>query len=263
MSIKSSDKGKRQRASPLLVVSMMICNSAYPPLRLYIQLLLKPRLGMREMLINTSHKRVPYRSCGGGFKNRVMHFKYCTGSDGRGTVDEISWTLREGFPSYFKESDYKFFLAAERLERPALTSDVEEKKPESSRRQHICQIVHLGVQSNDTAFREYLYKPMIELSLANELLEYGGLDLVPFLQNAGCHSGWGCVHWIISAHSGTQISSNQAIYFDFLVKFYVSKTQHLFAAHALIRLAERRAISSGDNPALEEKGSAQGASDGN
>lgn len=37
MSIKSSDKGKRQRASPLLVVSMMICNSAYPPLRWWYQ----------------------------------------------------------------------------------------------------------------------------------------------------------------------------------------------------------------------------------
>lgn len=59
---------------------------------------------------------------------------------------------------------------------------------EASRSQYICQIVHLGVQSTDRAFREYLYKAMIELHLENELLEYGGPDLVPFLQNAGSHS---------------------------------------------------------------------------
>lgn len=59
---------------------------------------------------------------------------------------------------------------------------------EALRRQYICQIVHLGVQSTDRAFREYLYKAMIELGLENELLEYGGPDLVPFLQNAGSHS---------------------------------------------------------------------------
>lgn len=54
--------------------------------------------------------------------------QYYTGSDGRGTVDDISGRLREGCPSYFKESDYKFFLAVERLERAALTSDAEEKE---------------------------------------------------------------------------------------------------------------------------------------
>lgn len=51
-----------------------------------------------------------------------------TGSDGRGTVDDVSGRLREGCPSYFKESDYKFFLAVERLERAALTSDADEKE---------------------------------------------------------------------------------------------------------------------------------------
>lgn len=54
--------------------------------------------------------------------------QYYTGSDGRGTVDDISPRLREGCPSYFKESDYKFYLAVERLERAALTSDAEEKE---------------------------------------------------------------------------------------------------------------------------------------
>lgn len=54
--------------------------------------------------------------------------QYYTGSDGRGTVDDISGRLREGCPSYFKESDYKFFLAVERLERAALALDAEEKE---------------------------------------------------------------------------------------------------------------------------------------
>ncbi|XP_010462709.1 PREDICTED: nuclear pore complex protein NUP155 [Camelina sativa] len=272
--------------------------------------------------------------------------EYYTGSDGRGTVDDISGRLREGCPSYFKESDYKFFLAVERLERAAVTSDSEEKEnvareafsflskipgsadlrtvckrfeelrfyeavvclplqkaqaldpagdafndqldasirehalaqrkqcyeiianslrslassmlDEASRRQYICQIVHLGVQSTDRAFREYLYKAMIELGLENELLEYGGPDLVPFLQIAGSHSASqvGAVSTGSSplGHSGTQISSNQAKYFDLLAKYYVSKRQHVLAAHVLLRLAERRAIiSSGDNPTLEQR----------
>ncbi|KAF3609765.1 hypothetical protein DY000_02045342 [Brassica cretica] len=243
--------------------------------------------------------------------------EYYTGSDGRGTVDDISGRLREGCPSYFKESDYKFFLAVERLERAALAVDAEEKESvareafsflskvpgsadlrtvckrfeelrfyeavvclplqkaqaldpdgdafndqidasirehalaqrkqcyeiianalrslassmldEASRRQYICQIVHLGVQSTDKAFREYLYTAMIELGLENELLEYGGPDLVPFLQNAGSPSASevGAVSGSSPlGHSGTQISSNQAKYFDLLAKYYVSKRQH-------------------------------------
>ena len=38
-------------------------------------------------------------------------------------MDDISGKLREGCPSYFKESDYKFFLAVECLERAAVTPD--------------------------------------------------------------------------------------------------------------------------------------------
>ena len=41
------------------------------------------------------------------------------------------------------------------------------------------------VQSADRIFHEYLYRAMIDLGLENELLEYGGPDLVPFLQSAG------------------------------------------------------------------------------
>lgn len=56
---------------------------------------------------------------------------------------------------------------------------------QSSRKKYICQIVQLGVQSPDRIFHEYLYRAMIDLGLENELLEYGGPDLVPFLQSAG------------------------------------------------------------------------------
>lgn len=55
----------------------------------------------------------------------------------------------------------------------------------ASRKKYICQIVQLGVQSPDRIFHEYLYRTMIDLGLENELLEYGGPDLVPFLQSAG------------------------------------------------------------------------------
>lgn len=56
---------------------------------------------------------------------------------------------------------------------------------QGSRDRYICQIVQLGVQWPDRAFHEYLYRKMIEIGLENELLEYGGSDLVPFLQRAG------------------------------------------------------------------------------
>lgn len=56
---------------------------------------------------------------------------------------------------------------------------------QASRKKYISQIVQLGVQSQDRLFHEYLYRAMIDLGLENELLEYGGPDLVPFLQSAG------------------------------------------------------------------------------
>ena len=75
-----------------------------------------------------------------------------TGRDGRGSVDDVSARLRDGCPSYFKESDYKFFLAVECLERAAVTPDVEEranlakeafnflsKVPESADLQTVCK----------------------------------------------------------------------------------------------------------------------------
>ncbi|XP_039069008.1 nuclear pore complex protein NUP155-like isoform X2 [Hibiscus syriacus] len=291
--------------------------------------------------------------------------EYYTGPDGRGTVDDVSGKLREGCPNYFKESDYKFFLAVECLERAAATPDpvVKEniareafeflsKVPESadlstvckrfedlrfyeavvrlplqkvqaldpagdalneqidlaireyaiaqreqcyeiitsalrslkgegsqrefgsparpaavravlddaSRRKYISQIVQLSVQSPDRLFHEYLYRTMINLGLENELLEYGGPDLVPFLQTAGCEPTQEvrALSALTSAtpsvgQPGAPIHSNQAKYFDLLARYYVLKRQHLLAAHVLLRLAERRSIDGSAAPSLEQR----------
>ncbi|KAK4765177.1 hypothetical protein SAY86_026267 [Trapa natans] len=294
------------------------------------------------------------------FISALMEFY--TGPDGRGTVDDISARLQEGCPSYFKESDYKFFLAVECLERAAATSYTIEREnlakeafnllskiPESadlrtvckrfedlrfyeavvrlplekarsldpagdaindqvdaatrehaivqleqcyeivvsalrslkgvipqkefgspvrpstlvldqaSRKKYICQIVQLGVQSPDRLFHKYLYCAMIDIGLENELLEYGGPDLVPFLQSAGREPGQEvrAVSALTSTSAtgqvGGNIQANQAKYFDLLARYYVLKRQHILAAHVLLRLAERRSSSSGDIPTLEQR----------
>jgi hypothetical protein len=53
--------------------------------------------------------------------------------------------------------------------------------------------------------------------------------------------------------SGAPIPSNQAKYFDLLARYYVSKRQHVLAAHVLLRLAERRSTDTGDVPTLEQR----------
>lgn len=53
--------------------------------------------------------------------------QYYVAPDGRGTVDDISIKLREGCPSYYNESDYKFYQAVECLERAAGTSDSDDR----------------------------------------------------------------------------------------------------------------------------------------
>ena len=42
--------------------------------------------------------------------------------------------------------------------------------------------------------------------------------------------------------SGAPMSSNQVKYYELLARYYVLKRQHMLAAHALLRLAERRSI---------------------
>ncbi|CAI0383391.1 unnamed protein product [Linum tenue] len=279
--------------------------------------------------------------------------EYYTGPDGRGTVDDISGRLREGCPSYFKEADYKFFLAVECLEKAAVTSDPVEKEnlgreafnflskvPESadlrpvckrfedlrfyeavvrlplqkaqaldpagdafndqidtttkeyalaqrlqcydivasalrslkvggsqrdigpldqtSRKKYISQIVQLGVQSSDKLFHEHLYRTMIDLGLEDELLEFGGADLVPFLQSGGRGSLQEVGAPSVGTsppigHSGTSITSNQVKYFDLLARYYVLRRQHVLAAHVLLRLSERRSTDAGNAPTLEQR----------
>lgn len=85
----------------------------------------------------------------------------------------------------------------------------------ASRKKYICQIVQLGVQSPDRIFHEYLYQAMIDLGLENELLEYGGPDLLPFLQSAGRKP----IHEVRAVtattspvgQSGAPMSSNQVL----------------------------------------------------
>ncbi|KAJ0896320.1 putative nucleoporin, nucleoporin, nucleoporin, subdomain 1 [Helianthus annuus] len=267
--------------------------------------------------------------------------EYYTGPDGRGTVDDISGRLREGCPSFYQESDYKFYLAVECLERAAAATNNDEREtlardafsklsgvPESAdlqtvckrfedlrfyeavvrlplqkaqaldpagdamneqleagarahafaqrqrcydiitsalrslkgeasqrefgspirpsaqssltpaaRKKYICQIIQLGVQSSDRIFHEYLYRTLIDLGLEDELLEFGGPDLVPFLQNAGREPTTGASPL---GHSGAPIPAHQTKYFELLARYYVLKRQHVLAAHVLLRLAERR-----------------------
>ncbi len=58
----------------------------------------------------------------------TLNLQYHVAPNGRGTVDDISMKLREGCPSYYNESDYKFYQAVECLERAASTSDSEERE---------------------------------------------------------------------------------------------------------------------------------------
>lgn len=51
--------------------------------------------------------------------------------------------------------------------------------------------------------------------------------------------------------SGAPLSSNQVKYYELLARYYVLKRQHMLAAHALLRLAERRSIDG--VPTLEQR----------
>ncbi|KAK1262980.1 hypothetical protein QJS04_geneDACA012013 [Acorus gramineus] len=285
--------------------------------------------------------------------------EFYIGLDGRGTVDDISLKLREGCPSYFNDSDYKYFLAVECLERAASSVDLEAKEnlardafnilakipntadlsaickrfedlrfyeavvrlplqkaqafdstgdalneqidarrrqdalaqrqqcyeiivnalrslkgegassarftaagsvlDQASRDSYICQIVQLCVQWPDKDFHEYLYRSMIGMGLENELLEYGGSDLVPFLQAAGCepvqevHAGTAPRSMAsLTAHSEGSVHSNTVKYLGLLARYYVLKRQHILAAQILLRLAEKHS-SEGHNPTLEQR----------
>jgi nuclear pore complex protein Nup155 len=107
--------------------------------------------------------------------------------------DEIDATVREQALAQ-REQCYEIIISALR----SLKGDPSRKEfgspigsasqsalDPASRKKYISQIVQLGVQSPDRIFHEYLYQAMIDLGLENELLEYGGPDLLPFLKSAG------------------------------------------------------------------------------
>lgn len=91
---------------------------------------------------------------------------------------------------------------------------------------------------------------------------YNFLVLFSFLFHNLCSllSTWKvrAVSGVLSATSpsgqlGGAIESNQAKYFDLLARYYVSKRQHVLAAHVLLRLGERRSNNGGDAPTLEQR----------
>ncbi|ONL95269.1 Nuclear pore complex protein NUP155 [Zea mays] len=290
--------------------------------------------------------------------------EYYIGPEGRGTVEEISTKLREGCPSYFNESDYKYYLAVECLERASMTNNADErdilardafnlltKIPDSadlsaickrfenlrfyeavvrlplqkaqaldsnadiingqidprhhdtimlqreqcyrivmdalctlkgvghsrmqsadkssalataadpaSRSKYIKQIIQLSVQWPDTVFHEHLYRTLIELGLENELLEYGGSDLVSFLQSAGrkhqeeVRAVSSVTPGAAKMHDlGAPISTSQTKYLELLARYYVRKGEHIAAARMLLILAERQCSNSEEAPALDKR----------
>ncbi|KAL6867408.1 hypothetical protein ACP4OV_015432 [Aristida adscensionis] len=308
---------------------------------------------LRKKLIQLTFHQLVCSEDGDQLAMRLISalMEYYIGPEGRGTVDEISTKLREGCPSYFNESDYKYYLAVECLERASTTNNHDEREilardafnlltkiPDSadlsaickrfenlrfyeavvrlplqkaqaldsnadvinghidprhhdtialqreqcyeivmnalrtlkgvghsgtqgagkssglataidpaSRSKYIKQIIQLSVQWPDTVFHEHLYRTLIELSLENELLEYGGSDLVSFLQSAGRKHQEEVR--AVSAH----ISTSQTKHLELLARYYVLKGEHIAAARMLLILAERQCSSSEEAPSLDQR----------
>ncbi|KAM3230038.1 hypothetical protein ACQJBY_060687 [Aegilops geniculata] len=284
--------------------------------------------------------------------------EYYIGPEGKGTVEDISTKLREGCPSYFNESDYKYYSAVESLEKASMTNNQDErdilareafnlltKIPDSADLSAICkrfenlrfyeavvrlplqkaqaldsnadvvngqidarhhdtitaqrvqcyeivmnalrtlkgagrsgapgpvtaldpasrskcikQIIQLSVQWPDTAFHEHLYRTLIELGLDNELLEYGGSDLVAFLQSAGrkhqeeVNPNNNLVRGAPRLDDlGAPISTSQTKYLELLARYYVLKGEHVAAARMLLILAERQCSNAEEAPALDQR----------
>ncbi|CAN6478214.1 unnamed protein product [Victoria cruziana] len=326
-------------------------------------------VNLRSKLVQLTFQQLVCSEEGEQYATRLIAalMEYYIGPDGRGTLDDISGKLKEGCPSYYNESDNKFFRAVESLEKAAITGDVDEREklakeaygllakvPESadlgtvckrfedlrfyeavvrlplqkalaldpegdalndqidanrrehalvlrqqcydivinalrslkgdtvqkgaeiklgsatrltgkqvldqaSREKYIRQIVQLGVQSTDKTFHEHLYRSLIDLGLENELLEFGGPDLVPFLQNAGREplrkvDGVSTPPLLpqIGQEKGP-IPSHQVKYVELLARYYVLKRQHMLAALVLMRLAERQSATAGETLTLEQR----------
>ncbi|KAJ4820016.1 Nuclear pore complex protein Nup155 [Rhynchospora pubera] len=108
----------------------------------------------------------------------------------------------------------------------------------ASRIRYTRQVIQLSMEQSSTAFREHLYRTLINLGLENELLEFGGPDLVEFLQSGGTrrrpHETRPGGVYMMEAPVGPGPTK----YLDLLAKFYVLKGQHREAAQVLLRLAE-------------------------
>ncbi|KAM5566892.1 nuclear pore complex protein NUP155 [Rosa sericea] len=85
---------------------------------------------LRQTLVRMTFHQLVCSEEGDRLATRLISalMEYYTGPDGRGAVDDVSSRLRDGCPSYYKESDYKFFLAVECLERAAVLPDPVEKE---------------------------------------------------------------------------------------------------------------------------------------
>nr|XP_043628932.1 nuclear pore complex protein NUP155 isoform X2 [Erigeron canadensis] len=318
-------------------------------------------LNIKQALLQLTFHQLVCSEEGDRLATRLVSalMEYYTGPDGRGTVDDISGRLREGCPSFYKESDYKFYLAVECLEKAATASNNEEREtlardafsklsgvPESAdlqtvckrfedlrfyeavvrlplqkaqaldpagdalneqadagvlehalaqrercydiiisalrslkgevslrefrspirssaqsslspsdKKKYICQIIQLGVQSSDKIFHEHLYRSLIDLGLEDELLEFGGPDLVPFLQNAGREATQEhqAAASFTTGVSPLRYSGAPTKYFELLARYYVLKRQHVLAAHVLLRLAERRSSGLDNIPTLDQR----------
>ncbi|PNY16164.1 nuclear pore complex protein Nup155-like protein, partial [Trifolium pratense] len=177
--------------------------------------------------------------------------------------DEIDATVREQALAQ-REQCYEIIISALRSLKgdtlrkefgSPIRSASQSALDPASRKTYISQIVQLGVQSPDRIFHEYLYQAMIDLGLENELLEYGGPDLLSFLQSAGRKP----IHEVRAVtattspmgQSGAPMSPNQVKYYELLARYYVLKRQHMLAAHALLRLAGRP--STDGIPTLEQR----------
>lgn len=108
---------------------------------------------------------------------------------GNASNEQIDPAIRERALSQ-REQCYEIITGAlrnlkgEAIGSPSKPASARSILDQSSRKKFICQIVQLAVQSSDRIFHEYLYRTMVDLGLENELLEFGGPDLVPFLQQA-------------------------------------------------------------------------------
>ncbi|KAJ7534364.1 hypothetical protein O6H91_13G091000 [Diphasiastrum complanatum] len=157
----------------------------------------------RRQLVQLSFHQLVCSQDGDRIATRLVAalMEYYVSPDGRGTVDDISIKLREGCPSYYHESDYKFYQAVECLERATSARDVEQREalakealdslgnvPETADLLSVCQrfeeirfyeaVVELplrkarAVDQNEDAFNEHIDEGRRQVALAARMQCY-------------------------------------------------------------------------------------------